>query len=332
MDIKRYGDFINESLLLEFKMDMMPKCVIVMGGPAAGKTWWMNNAAPLFFKKNFTNYKKLDSDHNLVQFQKEHENEICDDIIRYLSANASNASDGVRKKSFTDYIKNKQKQMDKICVANHSPKIDLSEIDYKYCKAWVDRYDNAKDIPTKEKVTAEFKKDFDEKYFVKLFASDFSVRPDAKEVYKSTFDAKLSGMIKNDANEIGDEEAFISDLNISGTSDVCVAITGDKLKKIQEVCDVSNGSHAIYVIYLDIPEEMSIAADEERKRISGRGVGAEMIKEKLANIHKTWDQLLSNYESMGIWKMFRLSTPISDKHAQWYVAEEHINKKLIKIN
>lgn len=34
--------------LTEFKQDLMPQCVVVMGGPGAGKTYWMNNSAKKF--------------------------------------------------------------------------------------------------------------------------------------------------------------------------------------------------------------------------------------------------------------------------------------------
>lgn len=29
--------------LTEFKQDLMPQCVVVIGGPGAGKTYWMNH-------------------------------------------------------------------------------------------------------------------------------------------------------------------------------------------------------------------------------------------------------------------------------------------------
>ena len=36
--------------ITEFKVDLMPQCVVVMGGPGAGKTYWMNNSSKQFFQ------------------------------------------------------------------------------------------------------------------------------------------------------------------------------------------------------------------------------------------------------------------------------------------
>ena len=63
--------------LTEFKQDLMPQCVVVMGGPGAGKTYWMNNSAKKFFQYNITP-RKLDSDWNLAKFQKKHVNELAE--------------------------------------------------------------------------------------------------------------------------------------------------------------------------------------------------------------------------------------------------------------
>ena len=41
--------------LTEWKQDMMPQCVVVVGGPGAGKTYWMNHSSKKFFQNNIVN-------------------------------------------------------------------------------------------------------------------------------------------------------------------------------------------------------------------------------------------------------------------------------------
>ncbi len=51
--MKSITEYIKESMLLEFAADMTPQVLIIMGGPGAGKTYWMNNSANKFFKRDF---------------------------------------------------------------------------------------------------------------------------------------------------------------------------------------------------------------------------------------------------------------------------------------
>ena len=81
-------------------------------------------------------------------------------------------------------------------------------------------------------------------YFSSMFASDFSVRKYSKAEYKKDFQSKLKGELEG--------------LDFVGPSDVIVAITGDELKKFKDIVDVCGETHSITVVYLDVPEEMSI--------------------------------------------------------------------------
>ena len=69
--------------LTEWKQDMMPQCVVVVGGPGAGKTYWMNHSSKKFFQNNIVP-RKLDADHNLEKFQKEHMNVFAEQLLRAI--------------------------------------------------------------------------------------------------------------------------------------------------------------------------------------------------------------------------------------------------------
>ena len=69
--------------LTEFKQDLMPQCIVVMGGPGAGKTYWMDNNAKKFFQNNITP-RKLDSDWNLAKFQKLHMDDVAEQLLRAI--------------------------------------------------------------------------------------------------------------------------------------------------------------------------------------------------------------------------------------------------------
>lgn len=304
------NEYINE-YINEHKVDLMPQCVIVMGGPGAGKTYWMNNNARKFFQNNIE-FKKLDSDWNLKKFQREHMNELCVDLMNAILPNAvSDAS--TRKQAFYDALSQEQEKMNAaVGYGKISKELDIMELDYNFFKMWADRYDNAIDSK-KQGVINDMKEAFYHKYFEDLFASDFSVRMLSKAEYKKHFQQKLKGEMEG--------------IEFIGKQDVVVAITGDEIKKFEDIVAVCGDTHNVTVVYLNVPEEMSVRQDAER----ARSLGEKMVKQILASVHSTWEELKENYERIGITKLIEMTTPDPKaKHPSWRVSNEYINYSLLK--
>lgn len=296
--------------LTEWKQDLMPQCVVLMGGPAAGKTTWMNTAAKKFFQNNITP-RKLDTDWNLAKFQKRHMNDVAEQLLRAILPNAVSNADS-RRQAFDVALSQEQESMDAaVDYGKISKTLDISNISYEFVKMWSDRYYNAQESQ-KEKVLDLYLKAFMKEYFKNTFASDFSVRKFSKEEYKKHFQQKLKGELQ--------------DIDFVGPSDVIIAITGDELKKFQEIVDVCGKTHSITVVYLDIPEEMSVRQDAERPR----SLGEKMVREILHDVHATWELLKEEYKSMGITKLVHMVTDPNLKHPVWNVYKEHINYELLK--
>lgn len=322
-DIYNYitENFNNENIINEWKQDLMPQCIVVIGGPGAGKTYWMDHYAHEFFKKNNNAninlaFKRLDSDNNLRKYQLLHVDEFVEGIILSCAGDAI-VGDDIRspRAAFNKYIESKQAEMDEKCAAGGSKTIDLSVIDWSFCKGFINRYDHAESKRiSQQKIIDEFKDKFKEKYFDALFASDFSVRKLSKAEYKKDFNDKLKGEIDG--------------LEFVGPSDVVIAITGDKLEKFEEIVDVCGNTHAITVVYLNVPEELSVRQDAQRPR----SVGPELIHQKLIDIHKTWDELIDEYKRIGIYKLVEMIDINNgkEKFPKWKAKTEYVNYDLIK--
>jgi Cdc6-like AAA superfamily ATPase len=319
--MKSLVDFISESYINEWKQDLMPQCIIVMGGPGAGKTHWMDHAAHKFFKDNNNAqlniaFKKLDSDNNLKKYQRLHVDEFAEGIIKTCSAYAIHGDDVPSPKAaFKQYIADQQQQMNAACdaVGSKGMYINLDVIEWHFCKTWIDKYDSAK-ADNKQSILDQFKNAFMSKYFDSLFASDFSVRGMSKAEYKRDFNNKLKGELEG--------------LDFVGQSDVVVAITGDELEKFEQIADICGQTHAITVVYLNVPEELSIRQDAARNR----SVGSKLIHQKLQDIHHTWDELLGEFKRIGIYKLVEMVDAENGKgkHPTWTVNKEYINTDLIK--
>ena len=313
--------------IFEFKQDLMPKCIVIIGGPGAGKTYWMSehneHEVPSWmtvsqYKKLFGSSnvsKRLDSDHNLEKYQ----NDNCKEIANIMLTAKVNDAD---KNWFDKFIQSKQEVMDKACEKGDSPKVDLSIIDWDFIEPWKNKLSNAKNNSEKNKIKTEYFLAFKKEYWKTIFASDFSKRYKAKEDYNSTYYDKFNTII-NTKNEDGEE---IEKIN---SNDVCIAICGDSIKKFEKIQKASNGNHAIYVVYLDIPEEMSIEADKNRDRT----IGASKVKEKLEGVHKTWEILKKDFPKYDIYKLIHYITPMG-KHPNWEMSEcyAYLNGKIKKIN
>lgn len=296
--------------LTEWKQDLMPQCVVVIGGPGAGKTYWMNNNAKKFFQYNITP-RKLDSDWNLAKFQKKHVDELSEQLLRAILPDAVTDAKS-RKEAFDIALKQEQEAMDAaVDYGRISKTLDISNIDFDFVKIWADRYSNAQESQ-KDKVMGLYRKAFMKEYFENTFASDFSVRKYSKAEYKKDFQSKLKGELEG--------------LDFVGPSDVIVAITGDELSKFQEIVDVCGKTHSITVVYLDVPTEMSIRQDAER----ARSLGEKMVRKILDGVHETWEQLKDSYKSMDITKLVHMTTDPDLKHPNWQVAKEYINVELLK--
>lgn len=303
--MKQLYDYITE-----FKQDLMPQCVVVMGGPGAGKTYWMNNYSKQFFQNNITP-RKLDSDHNLEKFQKEHMYEVAEQLLRAILPDTVN-SEGSRKKAFYATLQQEQESMNAaVDYGKISKMLDISDIDYAFVRVWSDRYNNAQESK-KDDVMKLYKQAFMKEYFSNMFASDFSVRKFSKAEYKKDFQDKLRGELK--------------DIDFVGPSDVIIAITGDELKKFQDIVDVCGQTHSITVVYLNVPEEMSVRQDAQRDR----SLGEAMVKKILGDVRNTWIALTKEFKSMGITKLVEMTTNPELKHPQWKVNKQLLNIELIK--
>lgn len=270
----------------------------------------MNNSSKQFFQNNITP-RKLDSDHNLEKFQKEHMNEVAEQLLRAILPDAVN-SEGSRKKAFAVALQQEQESMDAaVDYGKISRTLDISYIDYAFVRVWSDRYNNAQESK-KDGVMKLYKQAFMKEYFSNMFASDFSVRKFSKAEYKKDFQDKLRGELK--------------DIEFVGPSDVIIAITGDEIKKFQDIVDVCGKTHSITVVYLNVPEEMSVRQDAQRNR----SLGADMVKSILSEVRDTWNVLTKEFKSMGITKLVEMTTNPELKHPQWKVNKQLLNIELIK--
>lgn len=307
--MKQLSEYLNENVVLEFKQDLQPQVVVLMGNPAAGKTTFMNNGGLSRLLKREIQSRKLDSDNNLKVEQLNSCNELAMNIL--LSCNSWSANDGTKKQQFKKLIDETQAAMDEASDKGGSPHTDLSPIDYGFCKSWITRYENA-DEAHKDQVITEFQRAFQKEYFASVFASDFSRRSISKAQYKKDFQAKLRGI-----REIEDSE-FVS------PTDVAVAITGDDIEKIDAISEIAREMGSVVtVIYLDCSIERSIRNDQKRDR----SVGEEMIRKKAEGIRATWNELVKSFKDHGIFRMYQMveSPRSTEDSADYVIGKEYVN-------
>lgn len=267
--MKTLAEYINE-----WKEDLGNQVIMIMGTPGCGKTYWMQHNGIRFFKKQgiTLNPKELDIDHTLKLFQIIDFPKFCDRVIKYKSMSIMNKNGSVHnnKNAWKTFIDNEKERYTKLNKANYGLDTnipDLDKLDYKFIAPWLTRYENASN-ENKSKVFDEFSKVMFKEYFNKVFASDFSVRGEAKEQYNRDLIEKLGN--KNDA---------------------FVAISGASFKTIKEIADICKQNNATCrIVYLNGSVEKAVGQDARRER-SG---GANFVIDYAEKINKVWDKLIDS--------------------------------------
>lgn len=288
--MKSLSEFINEH-----KQDMTSQIIMIMGTPGCGKTYWMQHNGINFFKKQgiTLNPMELDIDHTLKKFQLEAFPDFCKRVLNYKNTTIINKKTGDsvhnNKEAWSTFINNEQENFEKLNKkfgGNDSNVPDLSKIDYGFCSPYISRYYNAAD-DNKSKIVDVFVNDMKKKYFNSIFASDFSVRGEAKEEYN---DALLKKIKNTD-------------------SDVFIAISGAKMKTIDEISKLCPENATCRIVYLHGNVDKAVQQDSKRERSGGE----EFVRSYAARIDNVWDELLKTYKDKGIYKIYEL-TDNNDKN------------------
>lgn len=257
----------------EWKEDLGNQVIMIMGTPGCGKTYWMQHNGIKFFKKQGIklNPKELDIDHTLKIFQIIDFPKFCDRLIKYPSSSVINKK-GIsvhnNKAAWKTFIENEKERYTNLNKSNGGLDTNipnLNKIDYEFVAPWLSRYENASE-ENKQKVFDEFTKVMFKEYFNKVFASDFSVRGEAKEQYNKDLIEKLGN--KND---------------------VFVAISGSKFETIKEIADIcKQNDTTCRIVYLNGSIDKAVSQDAKRER-SG---GADFVIKYAEKINKVWDKLI----------------------------------------
>ena len=290
--MKTLVQFINE-----WKEDLGNQVIMIMGTPGCGKTYWMQHNGIQFFKKQgiTLNPKELDIDHTLKIFQIIDFPKFCDRVIKYKSTSIMNKKGSVHnnKNAWKTFIDNEKERYTKLNKANKGLDTnipDLDKLDYEFIAPWLTRYENASN-ENKSKVFDEFAKVMFKEYFNKIFASDFSVRSEAKEQYNKDLIEKLGN--KNDA---------------------FVAISGAKFKTIKEIADICKENNTTCrIVYLNGSVEKAVGQDARRER-SG---GADFVIDYAEKINKVWDKLIDPssdeyYKKNNIYRIYEFEDTNAD--------------------
>ena len=302
--MKSLVEYINE-----WKEDLTSQVIMIMGTPGCGKTYWMQHNGIRFFKSQGIklNPKELDIDHTLKYFQIIDFPNFCSRLINYKSTtifNKGNFKDAHNKdKAWEMFIDNEKKRYTELNeknkgLATNIPKVEL--VKYDFIAPWLTRYDNAKE-DQKDKVFKEFVSVMYDEYFNKVFASDFSVRNQAKAEYNAD-------MIKK----------------IASKSDVFIAISGAKFSHIKEIAELCKlNKLTCRVVYLHGSLEKAIGQDAKRERSGGKdfvvdyankidGVWEKLIdpsseeyykKHNIYNVYELVDEKANDIESYPVWKL-----------------------------
>ena len=284
--------------LTEHKEDLGSQVIMIMGTPGCGKTYWMQHNGIRFFKSQGIrlNPKELDIDHTLKYFQIIDFPKFCDRVLNFKNASVMNkhGEDVHNRKSAWDiFITNEHERYERLNTTNKGLATNvprLEQIDYNFIAPWISRYDNASE-ENKERVFNEFVSAMFKEYFNKVFASDFSVRGEAKVQYHK---------------ELIDK--------INSDSDVFVAISGAKFDVIKEISELCKDlGITCRIVYLNGSVEKAVGQDARRER-SG---GAAFVIDYATKIENVWNALIDPsapeyYKKNGIYSIYEFKDKYAD--------------------
>ena len=267
--MKSLIEYINE-----WKEDLGNQVIMIMGTPGCGKTYWMQHTGIKFFKTQgiTLNPKELDIDHTLKFFQIVDFPNFCNRVINYKSTaifDKGNFKDAHNNdKAWEMFIENEKKRYTELNKSNGGLETNIPKVEnvkYEFVAPWLTRFENAKE-DQKDKVFHEFERAMYNEYFNKVFASDFSVRDEAKSEYKSNLVDK-----------------------INGKSDLFIAISGAKFKTIKEIADMCKRNNSTCrIVYLNGSVEKAIGQDAKRERSGGK----DFVVDYANKIEKVWKNLV----------------------------------------
>lgn len=290
--MKSLTEYINE-----WKEDLGNQVIMIMGTPGCGKTYWMQHNGINFFKTQGIrlNPKELDIDHTLKFFQIIDFPKFCDRVLNYKNASISNKKGDVhnKKNAWETFLDNEKERYESLNntnkgLATNVP--DIHKVQYDFVAPWLTRYENASE-ENKKKVFDEFVNVMFKEYFNSVFASDFSVRGEAKEQYNKDLLNKLGS--KNDA---------------------FVAISGAKFNTIKEIAELCKETGTTCrIVYLNGSVEKAVGQDAKRER-SG---GADFVIDYAAKIERVWERLIDPqseeyFKKNGIYNIYEFKDIYAD--------------------
>ena len=281
---------INEHLI-----DTFPQMIFVIGLPAAGKSSFINMELNKYFT-SLSNGRIADSDIQLNKKQKEQTRKFAQTIYNAES-----------EREFL-FIKNTYENL----INDSDLMIGREKFVISTDWNWVVNHKNLSEN--------KFIYTFISEFFRKDWASNFTVRPMAKNDFKELTIKKLGPKLAK---------------NIKfNDNDVIIPILGDRVSKILDFIDMAGSQYIPSIVYLDIPVEESIKRDKYRKEKEGRMVGETVIKEKASLIEMTWKDLSSgSFKRHGIYKLYHFVWfPNNTKFGEYKLRQQYTNTELVKKN
>lgn len=287
-----------------------------MGTPGCGKTYWMQHTAYNFFRKvdGITlSARELDVDHTLKKYQLAVFPIFCNRVLNYKSMVVIDGQTGKNihnnALAWQSFLKNEQQRFDVLnreFSGNENNIPNLSKIDYNFCAPYISRYYNATE-EAQPAIEKEFIKAMEKKYFNEVFASDFSVRSEAKAEYDDNLVQKI----------------------IEENNDVIIAISGAKMKHINTICNSAMHKNketdkTVRIVFLNGSVDKAVYQDSKRERSGGE----KFVREYAKKIENVWAALTNPespdyFKNKNIYKMYELKDANANDELSYPVWKLH---------